>query len=82
VHTAGGTTYRNKAMQMSGKSQFPFLVDSNTGMSCPDLRADAAADTPCSCRPCLQPCCRSKVKLRKCCSLLSVCRRAADAGER
>jgi glutathione S-transferase len=27
----GGTTYRNKAMQMSGKSQFPFLVDSNTG---------------------------------------------------
>ena len=34
VHTAGGTTYRNKAMQMSGKSQFPFLVDSNTGARC------------------------------------------------
>jgi glutathione S-transferase len=27
----GGPTYRPKAVQMSGKSQFPFLVDSNTG---------------------------------------------------
>jgi len=27
----GGPTYRPKAQQMSGKAQFPFLVDPNTG---------------------------------------------------
>ena len=26
-----GPTYRQKAIQLSGKSQFPFLVDPNTG---------------------------------------------------
>ncbi len=26
-----GPTYRPKAVQMSGKSQFPFLVDPNNG---------------------------------------------------
>ena len=29
----GGPTYRPKAQQMSGKAQFPFLVDPNTGGS-------------------------------------------------
>ena len=29
----GGPTYRPKATQMSGKAQFPFLVDPNTGSS-------------------------------------------------
>ncbi len=27
----GGPTYRPKAVQLSGRSQFPFLVDPNTG---------------------------------------------------
>lgn len=27
----GGTTFRPRARQLSGKEQFPFLVDPNTG---------------------------------------------------
>jgi hypothetical protein len=33
----GGPTYRPQATEMSGKAQFPFLVDPNTGSSPLDI---------------------------------------------